>query len=428
MSEIQLTSKQEAVLRSQVFDDSHPGAVLHDFQLVLDHIGEKGVKAGGKYNLLPIESIVALDPLLSRPLNLPLERPQLRSHPYLQGLHLLLRASTLGRVEGKGDKARLVIDQTVLRSWNDLNPTERYFSLLEAWLLIAQPAMVGMDREWSDCLLDEWDFSLRYLAEAKNSAQVRRRLRSLFERRYDELYNLALADLFGLAATDLQGGSIEDRFQLEVTVTPFGEALLLLLGKELQEEEEDRDIQYQVVADQEVAFEDEEEEGDEEEDEEEYDLRPLLQPYFPAYQKSLALAANPPEREGVYVFKVSLGRDVWRRIALSHNHTLHDLLLAILRSIKFDYDHLYEFTFRDSLGRTVKANHPSCEDGYSADTVELGSLPLQPGESMPLVYDFGDDWRFDVKLEGIEPIGSIKRLPKVLESHGKAPKQYPDWD
>jgi hypothetical protein len=182
--------------------------------------------------------------------------------------------------------------------------------------------------------------------------------------------------------------------------------------------------------------EEDEEEGDEDEAEEEGEretvefgqLQSLLEPYFPAYQKALTPAPAAPAREGVFVFKVSLGKSMWRRIALGHTHTLHDLLLAILRSVDFDYDHLYEFRYRDALGRTAEATHPFSDDGVPADTVELGTLPLKPGESMSLVYDFGDNWRFSVKLERIDPPGSVKKLPKVLESHGKAPEQYPSWD
>ena len=44
-----------------------------------------------------------------------------------------------------------------------------------------------------------------------------------------------------------------------------------------------------------------------------------------------------------------------------------------------------------------------------------------------LTYDFGDNWRFDVKLERIEPAGRIKK-PRIVESHGKAPEQYPQWE
>src|SRR5262249_38700607 len=126
------------------FDATHPGTILHDFEQVLHYVGEEGgVKAGGKYNLLPLEAIPVLDARLARPVRLDMQRPQLRSHPYLQGLHLLFRASGLGAVQGQGAKARLVVEPDVLHSWRELNPTEQYFALLEAWLTVADPEMVG---------------------------------------------------------------------------------------------------------------------------------------------------------------------------------------------------------------------------------------------------------------------------------------------
>src|SRR5208282_2370721 len=103
--------------------------------------------------------------------------------------------------------------------------------------------------------------------------------------------------------------------------------------------------------------------------------------------------------------------NVWRRIALRHDHTLESLLLGILRSIKFDSDHLYQFSYRDELGRSVEAAHEACDSDLYAGDVELGTLPLKPGQSMSLIYDFGDKWRFDVKLERIDPPGSLKKLP-----------------
>src|SRR5207244_8792263 len=122
----------------QTIDAEHPGPVLHDFETLLDFIGAAGVPAGGKYNLLPIEAISALDERLSRPLRLKLKRPQLRSHPYLQGLHLLLRASQLVRVTGSGDRARLMPDAVASDAWRQPNATDKYFTLLEARLRVAK--------------------------------------------------------------------------------------------------------------------------------------------------------------------------------------------------------------------------------------------------------------------------------------------------
>jgi hypothetical protein len=85
MERWKLTEQRKECLRNQAISDEQPGTVLHDFQVLLDFVGPEGVVAGGKYNLLPISGINELDRPLSRPLNLVLQRPQLRSHPYLQG-------------------------------------------------------------------------------------------------------------------------------------------------------------------------------------------------------------------------------------------------------------------------------------------------------------------------------------------------------
>jgi hypothetical protein len=96
--------------------------------------------------------------------------------------------------------------------------------------------------------------------------------------------------------------------------------------------------------------------------------------------------------------------------------------------MNFDDDHLYAFRYRDRLGSKATANHPAVDDGPWADQIRIGKLPLQPEHSMELEYDFGDSWKFDVKLERIEPPSRKMKSGRILERHGKSPKQYPDWD
>ena len=96
--------------------------------------------------------------------------------------------------------------------------------------------------------------------------------------------------------------------------------------------------------------------------------------------------------------------------------------------MKFDSDHLYQFEYRDRLGATVTANHPAMDEGPWADQIPIGTLPLEPGQSMELEYDFGDRWGFNVKLERIEPPDAKVKAPAIREKHGKSPEQYPRWD
>jgi hypothetical protein len=44
------------------------------------------------------------------------------------------------------------------------------------------------------------------------------------------------------------------------------------------------------------------------------------------------------------------------------------------------------------------------------------------------LFDYGDDWTFEVAFLRLEARESRARYPKVLESKGQAPEQYPDMD
>jgi hypothetical protein len=152
----------------------------------------------------------------------------------------------------------------------------------------------------------------------------------------------------------------------------------------------------------------------------------IFAPYFPAWRENLVLP-KPECREGVFVFKASLGV-VWRRIAIPGALTLAELAHAILSAFDFKSDHLFDFRFRDATGRTVCIRHPDVEEGPWTDEFAIGELPLKPSESMTFHFDYGDNWKFNVKLEKMEPYNPRLRNPELRAKHGEAPEQYPDAD
>ena len=410
---------------NQAITDTQPGAVLHDFRVVLDFVGSGGIETGGKYNLLPLKFIGELDARLSRPLKLKLKRPQLRSHPYLLGLNLLLRASGLTVVDGIGEKARLVIDPAMLVQWNALNPTEQYFNLLEAWLRFGRGEMVGESRGRGDGLLFNcWTIW-------RSVAKIHRSLRTAQPKYVHviggsrDLYQLALVDLFGLVAVDHRRQSAGTWHPSGVKHTPFGDAVLSLLdsrvnvmrdGGPLQGADDDRD--------------------EEEPPADAFGLwQPVFQPYFPEWRHNLELPELEP-REGTFVFRASLDRDIWRLIAMPADATTADLVDWILDCFNFDDDHLYELSYRDRMGVMRKISGSPFDGGYVDDEdgepIPLGELPIEPGQSMELLYDFGDSWNFSIKLEGIEPPSpkarGKARRPRILKKHGRAPAQYASAD
>lgn len=59
----------------------------------------------------------------------------------------------------------------------------------------------------------------------------------------------------------------------------------------------------------------------------------------------------------------------------------------------------------------------------------LGSLNLRKGQNFLYLFDYGDEWRFNVKLHAINENGDPNaEYPKIVESVGTAPEQYPDWE
>lgn len=60
---------------------------------------------------------------------------------------------------------------------------------------------------------------------------------------------------------------------------------------------------------------------------------------------------------------------------------------------------------------------------------ELESLALQPGQSFMYLFDYGDEWRFQVKVDKVgDDMEPGVEYPRIVQSVGEAPSQYPDWD
>jgi hypothetical protein len=220
-------------------------------------------------------------------------------------------------------------------------------------------------------------------------------------------YNIGLLQLFGLVtikpALPIEG----EGWQIEsIDRTAFGDALLALLYKKFSLYEKSLVLEKDEKA---AAGR----------------LQPLLQPYFIEWKKTLSI----PERvfrEGTCIFKISLGR-LWFRIAIPTGYSLESLSSFILDTVEFDYDHLYQFEYENPFGALERVNHPYMDEGPWADDVLIGNLPLRIGQKMTYLYDFGDNWKFELTLEQIDFDREIKK-PVILEQHGKLPKQYPKWD
>ena len=130
----------------------------------------------------------------------------------------------------------------------------------------------------------------------------------------------------------------------------------------------------------------------------------------------------------VYKFKVTYeGCDnrIRRDIAVSSNYRLADIGYAILATFDTRAYHLFEMKFKDM--NFVLSEEEKYDTLYSgAEHCELlfdrkiGELDMKPGESIEMIYDFGCEQIFDIRLMGIEamPKGHGRAYPKILDGAG----------
>jgi len=407
----QLPPEFDRALREQRITETKPGPVVRDFNTLLNFIAAHNVAAGGKNYLLPMDALATLNAMITRPIEVRLKRPMQKSYPNLQGLYLMARASGLMRVERFKTGASLALAGPAMNSWTGLNPTEQYFALLEAWWLRATMEILGERSGWGAGLQTEV-MSLWQRVPAEGLTVDKRSAESL---PYWGLHNIALLDMFGLWRVE-HGEPQEGKGWMiaEIKRTEFGDALWSLMtqgfpfGRVLDIAFGENKAERRAGA---VVFD---------------SYRELALPYFPEWQNSLTLPPSDEYRDGVFTFKVSLGK-VWRRIAIPAKQTLADLNDAIQGAYHFDNDHLHRFTYKDRFGHNVSVNHYYMDEPPFSDQVRIGETPLRPGEAMEYVFDFGDDWRFDVLLEAIDPPNPKMKSAEIIESHGNAPEQYGRW-
>ncbi|MEY2832416.1 MAG: hypothetical protein RLZZ574_1674, partial [Cyanobacteriota bacterium] len=390
-------------ISQQVITETTPGSILQDFQTLLDFIGQEGIAVGGQRNLIPMKSLAQINQKLAEPIQTNLQRPQQKSYPTINGLYLLLRATGMGKVVQQGKTSKLMLDPMMLDNWQQMNLTERYLNLLEAWLVVANEEMLG-ERGY----MTEGTRCLQYWSKmpAKGEKFPDYQTQQNFKY-YPGFHNLALMKLFGLIEASYGKPEAGKGWRVKsIKQTAWGKGLLQVAFENwtfpemIWDDEQPVDLQFGT-------------------------LQPVLQPYFPQWQKIIELP-KIESSQGVCIFKVSW-QQIRRRIAISSDMTLWDLSQLILQSFDFDCDHLDMFSYKNQLGRTVQIVHPYMNDSPSTDEVKIGDLPLAVGSVMEYLFDFGDNWEFQLQLEEIK---SDRRsgYGEIIGSEGKAPEQYPDWE
>lgn len=403
------TEEKKQRLYQQTISQDSPGKILRDFAMLLDFLQPNGVEVSSNYHFFSLKYLEELNSRLSYPIQTYLKRPQQKSYPYIHGLYFLLRISGLSQVVKIGKKSKLILDLATLESWQLLNPTERYFSLLESWLIWGNSELL-------DGYQDTFGILYRCLQFWKNLPDSGITISSYKQQEewvyYPGHYNLALLHLFGLI--DLQSGEPEPAkgwIMVSLQGLTWGNSIMGLLGdicrKSLSEREENlEDLKPNFR----IAFE---------------KLQPYFSPFFPEWQKSLVIC-DGQFSDGVHIFKVFLW-EAWRKIALPGSLSLDKVAEIIVELFDFDWGgNLYCFLYTDPLGRTTEISHPFTEIPPYTDSWKLGDLSLSSRSQLTFIYDLIEEWEFEMVWENVAPLNEENQEPVLLDYYGKPPEQYGD--
>ncbi|MHC1611576.1 MAG: plasmid pRiA4b ORF-3 family protein [Candidatus Methanospirareceae archaeon] len=426
------SSRGKSKLPIFIITETEPTPLLRDFATFTQYLRRHHIVLTRVNEFISGKDLYEINQEMTRPLPDTTPRTDQTGYPLLHLFyHLVLAGKLFQKVSGNG--SRLVLKPTGrLQAYEELKPAEKYFSLLETF---------WVDADWRKLQVgySSWYFLytvpevLEYLSECQPGKEIQLKgedspdiARMLF----DWNYFLHYFSYFGFwevkRDTDLALRDLPKRFFRAESITPsaFGVTLAKVLS-------ETRDLFYWNLPYRRKEY------GEWEaipgsplpgEDSSAGAGEPFFLPFTPLLPEGELEKTLPREGvkfvDGTYVFKVSLAKDIWRRIEISADHTLLDLHRAIQKAYNFDDDHLYSFFMDGRAWSYERFASPYEEEGPWVDDVRIGELGLFIGQNILYLFDYGDQWHFRVELEEIRREGRKPREPKIIEKKGKAPEQY----
>jgi len=125
-----------------------------------------------------------------------------------------------------------------------------------------------------------------------------------------------------------------------------------------------------------------------------------------------------------------------RTIEIPEAYSLYRLAEAVIGAFEFDFDHAFGFFDSDQGTGHIFAAERKYDlftdmigQGQDLEPTGAGSVKKtmvsevwqKPGDHMVMLFDYGDDWRFNVLLKALSV--EDRKYPVVLQRTGRAPKQ-----
>jgi hypothetical protein len=440
--------------------------ILSDFNRFLDYVVQNpSLNLTKDKCVLRSKDLMAINDRLHFKAPMVTPKSQQKAYGVISAFFYISTASQIVFVKENIDKGvvELLVNEAKIREYDALTDAEKYFSLLEAFWCYIDWDVAFDCRSFYD---NEFYTKLIKYPEGKLVTIEDRELKRKGALRGPSHINIAeVFEAFGLFTMvwdeNLDKRPSSYRFPY-ATVTPlaWGKALLpILLEKRpayiwhnLDPFQDDRAYDLSDYEDEE----DEEMpslfasflkgdinqtiEGDDDDDDDDDDENDTIEGNFadvfmPVLEgQKIEKSLFPLKREmvkGTYLIKVALGKDLYRVLSVGSEHTFQDLHWAIQKAYKFDDDHLYTF-YMNGNDRAQTGDRFADPRGLAygldgqkpANAFMVGEAGLWVGKQFTYLFDYGHSWYFYITVLSIEVGNKEPKAIKVIETKGKAPKQY----
>jgi hypothetical protein len=149
-----------------------------------------------------------------------------------------------------------------------------------------------------------------------------------------------------------------------------------------------------------------------------------------------AASLRAPADGTTHILRVSLKPKVFRDIEIDSAASLSALADAITAAFEFEVEQ--PFGFYSQLDKSYRTSPEKYElfadtgekpsDAGSVKQIAVSAVFAKVGRKMLFVFDYDAEWLFAVELIKLGAKKPGSRYPRLLNSSGDAPEQYPDID
>jgi hypothetical protein len=145
------------------------------------------------------------------------------------------------------------------------------------------------------------------------------------------------------------------------------------------------------------------------------------------------------KQDETFIIRALLGtrKSIYRDIEIKPSQSLHQLAEAIAQAFDFQFDHAFGF-YSGRTSATLMRADPRYELFADIGEADPGVIGVEKtsvaqafptvGHAMTFLFDYGEEWHFNVSLKASGTKQAGVRYPRVIATRGAAPPQYEDPD